>query len=165
MASWEWNPKWWGRFGWRLLRIEGGWGNHFRRRRPWSRRRALPLFSSTLAFALQLRKIKENLTQGSRIATGLLIAQTSLYFEGQPRLACWTSVHLGYPGDYSQPSVGTSVFQVAGIRGSPRQLTWVETRSQCSNVVGEEWDRQILVTLPVTEVPRCVSRNAKTLGV
>jgi hypothetical protein len=31
-------------------------------------------------------------------------------------------------------------------------------------VVGEEWVLQILVNLPVTGVPGCVSRNAKTLG-
>jgi hypothetical protein len=31
-------------------------------------------------------------------------------------------------------------------------------------VVGEEWNPQILVDLLVTNVPECVSRNAKTLG-
>jgi hypothetical protein len=31
-------------------------------------------------------------------------------------------------------------------------------------VVGEEWNPQILVNMPVTNVPRCVSRNVKTLG-
>jgi hypothetical protein len=40
-----------------------------------------------LAFALQLRKSKKNLSQGSRAATGLLIAPTWLSFEGLPRLA------------------------------------------------------------------------------
>jgi hypothetical protein len=31
-------------------------------------------------------------------------------------------------------------------------------------VVGNEWNPQIVVNLPVTDVPGCVSRNAKTLG-
>jgi hypothetical protein len=44
-------------------------------------------------------------------------------FEGLPRLACWTSVHPSYPGGFSQPSVGTSASRVAGLRGSPHQLT------------------------------------------
>jgi hypothetical protein len=48
------------------------------------------------------------------------LAPTWLSFEGQPRLACWSSVHLGYS---SQPLVGASAFQVAVLRGSPQQLT------------------------------------------
>jgi hypothetical protein len=31
-------------------------------------------------------------------------------------------------------------------------------------VVGKEWNPQIFLNLPVTNVPGCVSRNAKTLG-
>jgi hypothetical protein len=31
-------------------------------------------------------------------------------------------------------------------------------------VVGKEWNPQIVVNLTVTNVPGCVSRNAKTLG-
>jgi hypothetical protein len=31
-------------------------------------------------------------------------------------------------------------------------------------VVGEEWNFQILVNLPVTNLPRCTSSNAKSLG-
>jgi hypothetical protein len=61
-------------------------------------RRAVSLFKYALAFALQLRKSKENVSQGGQAATGLHVALIWLPFEGQPRLACWTSVHLGYPG-------------------------------------------------------------------
>jgi hypothetical protein len=86
-------------------------------------RRAVSFLNYTLASALQQRKSTENLNQGSPVATGLPVAQTWLSFEGLPRLACWTSVHLGFPGDFSQPSVGTSACQVAGLRGSPYQLT------------------------------------------
>jgi hypothetical protein len=82
-----------------------------------------PLLNYTLVFALQLRKSTENLSQSSRIATGLLVGPTWLSFEGQPRLACCTSVHVCYPEDFSQPSIGTSAFQVPGLRGSPHQLT------------------------------------------
>jgi hypothetical protein len=86
-------------------------------------RRTVPLFNYALEFALQRSKSTENLGQGGRAATGLPVAPTWLSFEGQPRLASWTSVHLGYPGDFSQPSVGTSAFRVAVTRGSPHQLT------------------------------------------
>jgi hypothetical protein len=49
-----------------------------------------PLLNYTLAFALQLRKCTENLSQ--------VVEDYSLRRLGrQPRLACWTSVHLGYP--------------------------------------------------------------------
>jgi hypothetical protein len=86
-------------------------------------RRAVPLFNYALVFSLQLRKSTENIGQGSRAATGLLVAPTRLSFEGQPWLACWTLVHLSYLGEFSQPSVGTSAFRDAGLRGSPHRLT------------------------------------------
>jgi hypothetical protein len=38
--------------------------------------RAVPLFSYTLAFALQLRKSTENLSQGSRLVFRLVVAST-----------------------------------------------------------------------------------------
>jgi hypothetical protein len=104
----SWSQKCWGRFGWRP---------------PWLGRRALPLLNYILASALELRKSNENFSQGSQEATGLLVAPTWLSCEGQPRLACWKSVELGYPVDSSQPSTGTGAFRVAGLRGSPHQLT------------------------------------------
>jgi hypothetical protein len=61
------------------------------------------LLNYTLASALQLSKSTENLSQGSRVATGLLIALTWLSSEGQPQLACSMSVCLGYPEEFSQP--------------------------------------------------------------
>jgi hypothetical protein len=84
----------------------------------------MPLFDKTLAFALQLRKSTENLSQGSRVVGDYYL----LY-----RLACilWTAsaglLNISPPrlteGDFSQPLVGTGAFQVALIRGSPHQLT------------------------------------------
>jgi hypothetical protein len=50
-------------------------------------KRAVPLFDYALASALQLRRKTENLSQGSRAATGLLAAPTWLSFEAQPQLA------------------------------------------------------------------------------
>jgi hypothetical protein len=41
---------------------------------------------------LKSGKSTENTSQGSRVATGLLVAPTWLSFEGLPRLACCTSV-------------------------------------------------------------------------
>jgi hypothetical protein len=65
-------------------------------------------------------------------------------------------------GDFSQPSVGTSAFPVAEVRGSPHQLT-LSRNSQCSDVVEGKRNPQIAVYLPVTNVPWCDSYNAKTL--
>jgi hypothetical protein len=53
-----------------------------------SREAGSALLTYTLAFALLLRKSTENLSQGSRVATGILVAPTWLSFEGQPLLAC-----------------------------------------------------------------------------
>jgi hypothetical protein len=61
-------------------------------------RRAVPILNYTLTFALQPRKSTENLSQCTPAATVPLVAPTWLPFEGQPRLACCTSVHLGYRG-------------------------------------------------------------------
>jgi hypothetical protein len=71
---------------------------------------------------LTTEKKHGNPSQGNRAATGPLIARLGC-LEGQPRLACCTSVHLDYPGDFSQPSVGTGASRVAVLRGSPHQLT------------------------------------------
>jgi hypothetical protein len=105
------------------LKASAIWGSSHRVKASVMGKRAIPIFSYTLAFALELRKSTENLSQGSRAATGLLDAPTWPSFQGLPRLACWTSDHPGYPGDFSQPSVGTSAFRVAVLRGSPHQLT------------------------------------------
>jgi hypothetical protein len=67
-------------------------------------------------------------------------------------------------GDFRHHSVGTNAFQAAGVRAYFQQLILSQTSIQCSDVVGEKWNLQILVNLPVANVPRCVSRNAKTLG-
>jgi hypothetical protein len=100
-----------------------GGGDHFGWRPPWRGSGPCPFSHYALAFASQLRKRTENLSQGSRAARVLLVAPTWLSFEGLPRLACWTSDHPGFPGDFSQPSVGTCAFRVAVLRGSPHQLT------------------------------------------
>jgi hypothetical protein len=91
MALWGLNPEvlwllWlmasatWGK----ITSAEGlhGWG-----------RRAVPFFNYTLAFALKLRETTENLSQGSRVIGDYLLRRLGW----QPWLACWTSVHLGYP--------------------------------------------------------------------
>jgi hypothetical protein len=91
------------------LRDGGGW--------------TCPFSHYALAFALQVRKSTENLSQGSRAARGQLVAQTWLSFEGLHRLSCWTSDHKGFTSDFSQPTVGTGAFGVAAIRRSPHQLT------------------------------------------
>jgi hypothetical protein len=48
-----------------------------------------------------------------------------------------------------------------GSTAEPQRLV---ARFKCSDVVGKEWNPQIVVNLSVTNVLGCVSRNAKTLG-
>jgi hypothetical protein len=89
-----WTQKYCDCFGWWPLRLRGeitsaegvyDWG-----------RRAVPLLNYTLAFPLQLRKSTENLNQGSRVVGDYALRWLGWLY-GQPRLACWASVHLGYP--------------------------------------------------------------------
>jgi hypothetical protein len=73
-------------------------------------RRAVSLLNYILAFALQLRKSTENLSQGSRcadLAVFLGTASAGLLNVSPPRLPV---------GDFSQPLVGTAAFHVAKER-------------------------------------------------
>jgi hypothetical protein len=56
----------------------------------------------------------------------------------------WLTIgYLRLPtGDFSQPSVGTV---------------------SATDVVGKEWNPQILLNLPISNVSRCISCNVKTL--
>jgi hypothetical protein len=116
-----WTQKCCDRFGWWPLRLSGeitsAEGLH-----DWGRQ-AVPLLNYILEFALQLRKSTENLSQCSRVdgdysfrRLGRLFMDTSagLLNISPPRLPV---------GDFSQPVVGTSFFQVAELRDSPNQPT------------------------------------------
>jgi hypothetical protein len=89
-----------------------------------------------------------------RIGSHLGAASTGLLDINPP----WLTV-----GDLRQPLVGTSAFQVAEIRGSTHQLP-LSRNSQCSDVVDEEWNPQILMNWPVTNIARSISHNVKTRG-
>jgi hypothetical protein len=62
-----------------------------------------PLFTLPY-FTLQLRKGTENLSQGSRVAKGLLAAPTSLSLEGLPPLGCCIISSRAPVGDLRLPS-------------------------------------------------------------
>jgi hypothetical protein len=101
----------------------------------------------------------ENASHGSPVATVPLVAPTWLSFSCSldwPAARQFTSVTGGLRSALGRHSA----LQVAALRGSLHQLT----SGQCSDVVGEGWNPQILVNLPVTNVTRCVSHNAKALG-
>jgi hypothetical protein len=63
--------------------------------------------------------------KGIRVASGLIVAPTWLSFEGQPRLACCTSDHLGYLGASVSPrsaqahsktkSLTTTISRTSGV--------------------------------------------------
>jgi hypothetical protein len=106
----------------------------------------------------------ENLSQGSRVVghdslrrLGRLLgtASVGLLNISPPRLPV---------GDFSQPLVGKSASQVTELRGSPHQLTL----SRNSQSVLSSGRRKVESPNPrefdCYQVPRCVSRNAKTLG-
>jgi hypothetical protein len=83
--------------------------------------RAVPLLNYTLEFDLQLRKCTENVrtfgretTRCAEITVFLRTASTGLLSVSPTRLPV---------GDFSQPLVGISAFQLAEIRASPHQIT------------------------------------------
>jgi hypothetical protein len=106
----------------------------------------MPLLNCEVSLALKLRKSTEYLIQGSRI-----VMDTNCCFELAALLGTAPTglVSINHPrivaGDFRQRLVRTSEFQVA--------LNW-STKKR---------NPQILVNLPVTNAPRCVSRIAKTL--
>jgi hypothetical protein len=114
--SWELNPE---VLGSSWLKASATWGRSLRLKASVMGRRAVPLFSLCPGIRLTTEE-KHGESQGSRAARGLLVAPTWLSFEGLPRLACWTSDRHGFPGDFSQPAVGTGAFRVAVLRGSPQ---------------------------------------------
>ena len=132
--------------------------------------RAIPDFTSnTLALALQLRKITENLSQGNRMALGCSTQNAIRFVEldhrgGWPRLACcpcdsWLSRQAtgSTLGQYKYlPSCRTGGFLTSAnfeSKLSVRTQIWSANRNA-----------QILVYLPITYVPRGTSSEAKTLG-
>jgi len=83
---------------------------------------------NNLAFALHLRKITENLSQGSRMALGCL-APNAIRLSTWPRRAV-ASTGLLSPAALGlrvrrqgQPSGSLSTFRVAVLGGSPHQIT------------------------------------------
>jgi hypothetical protein len=51
------------------------------------------------------------------------------------------------------------------MRGSPHtSYCGVESLGSRSDVVGKDWNSQILKNLPVTIVPKCTGSNTKTIG-
>jgi hypothetical protein len=92
MRVWELNPHWWDRFGWMPLLL-GGTIILAEGLRDWGRR-AMPLFSYTLAFALQQRKSTENLSQVSRLPLGISRWPAERHFSS---VACgWRQPALGW---------------------------------------------------------------------
>jgi hypothetical protein len=128
-------------------------------------RQAVPLFNYALAFALQLRKSTEKLSQTSRIVlgTGRSVDLPAIIRAASTVLLSLSPARLNV-GDFSKPLVSISTFQVAKLRAFPHQLTLSRSSQFMLYVAGGKYNSKILVNLPVTDVSRCVSRNAKTLG-
>jgi hypothetical protein len=127
--------------------------------RDWGRR-PVPHLNYTLAFALQLRKCTENLSHGSRVVGDYSFRWLGcLFMEGHD-----------WPAEYQSTSVtrGSHLSALGRHRclsscrtkGFPASANFISKLSQCSDLVGEEWNPQILVNLPVTNVPRCVILDA-----
>jgi hypothetical protein len=94
MALWEFNPEmleslW-------LMMTSAAWGEITSAEglHDW-RRRAVPLLNNTLAFALQLRKSTENLSQGSRVVGDCSLRRLDSLFRDS----------LGWPAERQSTSV------------------------------------------------------------
>jgi hypothetical protein len=138
----SWTEKCCGNFGWRP---------------PWSGGGPCPLLFIPCHSPYNWGKARKT-CQSRLVATALIASPIWLSFEGLPRLACWTSDHTGYQGDFSQPSVGTGAFRVAVLRGSPHQLTSSQnSRSGSTNT----W-RQNLLWLVFKVLAACVQMSPQT---
>jgi hypothetical protein len=84
---------------------------------------AVPLISLCPGIRLTTEEEHGEPQSGQPSSPGTARCADLAVFGGLPRLVCWTSDHPGFPGDFSQPSVGTGAFRVAALRGSPHQLT------------------------------------------
>jgi hypothetical protein len=162
MAFWEKIQKCWDRFGWWPLRFGGG-GDHFDWRPPWLGKAGSAPFELYPGIC-PTTEGKHGKPQRSRV-----VGDYSLR-----RLGRLLRESLDWPAEHQSTSVTRGWLQSA--LGRHKCLTSCRTNGfsastnfesklcQCSDKVGEKWNLQILVNLPVTNVPRCVSRNAKTLG-
>jgi hypothetical protein len=89
------------------------------------------LLNYTLAFNLQLRKNTENHSKSSRVVTDYSWS-TWMPFEGQPPLACWASVHLGYPRRTSVSPWSAQVPSSCRNKGFPASADFESKRSVCA---------------------------------
>jgi hypothetical protein len=97
--SGSWTQKCWDRFGWWPLRLGGVGGITSAEGHHDCGRRAVPLLNYTLAFALQLRKSTENLSQGSRVVGDYSLRRLGRLFRdslGLPAERQSTSVTRGW---------------------------------------------------------------------
>jgi hypothetical protein len=106
-----------------LCDLEGGGENHSGEDLHDWVRRAVPVLNYTLLFALQLKKNTENLSQGSRIVRNHSCVDLAAFLGAASTSMLSISARLPV-GDFSQPLVGTSAFQVAEQGGSPHQRTF-----------------------------------------
>jgi hypothetical protein len=117
----------------------------------------LPLFYYTLANFLQINR-------STLILSSWVVACNSLRRYGHH-----FRDSLGWPAENEATSVTRAWLRPA--LGQHKCLPVCRTKGfptspvfECSNMVGEQWNPQINVNLPVSYVPKRVSRNAKTHG-
>jgi hypothetical protein len=82
-------------------------------------RQAVLLLNYNLAFAFKLRKSTTNLSEGNRVVGDYSLRQLGCLFRDSIGWPVSISTPRLLVGDFSQPSVGTGVFQVAE-KGIPR---------------------------------------------
>jgi len=122
--------------------------------------------SHTLTFALQLRKITENLSQGKRIAlecsAQIAIRYVDMSIVGDgfewPAVPCptWLSRQA------TASNLGQPICRFVVIGGSPNQLTLSQSSLQSSHMVHKQRNAHNFVYLPDIYVPRGTSSEAKT---
>jgi hypothetical protein len=82
-------------------------------------------FDYTLVFALQIRKITEIPSNSTWQSLGTVHALNFTTFDKQPWLTIdFHSLSVKDSGNFDQPSISTSSFQVAKTGTSPHRLLW-----------------------------------------
>jgi hypothetical protein len=155
----ELNPNWRDRFGWRPLRHGG---NHFGWSHPWSGEADRAPFSiKPWPLPYNWEKSRRTSVRLASWCWTLVAASAWPSFLGEALTGLLSIKSSSDSRGWLQRALGWhSCLPSCRTKGFPASANFESKLCQCSDVVCKEWNPQILGNLRVTNVARCVSRNA-----